>query len=233
MSEHMNLARLKKGSDTFEVVVDPDKAMLWRRNPAAIEFREVVSYPKVFSDAHKGLLVPEGRMKAVLGTADHLEAAKKVVKDGSIQLHQEYRAKLAEQKRWRIVDLIRTNAVNPRANTPYTPNAIEQAIQQAKIRIDEFRTPEEQLDDVLKLLRPLIPLKFVVKEIEVAVPAMHGGKAASALRGFGKVIREEWLSDGSWRAVFQMPGGLEMDFYDRLNKLTHGEATAKVLAVRG
>jgi ribosome maturation protein SDO1 len=232
MAEHMNLARLRKGPDIFEVVVDPDKAMLWRRNPT-IDFREVTAYPKVFSDAHKGLLAPEQRMKAVLGTADHTEAAKKVVRDGEIQLTQEYRARLQEQKRKRIIDLIRTNAVNPKTNAPYTPAAIEQAIHQAKVRIDEHRTAEEQLDDVLRTLRPAIPLKFVVKDIEITVPAMHGGKAASVLRGFGKLLREQWLDDGSWRAVFEIPGGLEMDFYDRLNKLTHGESTAKVLAVRG
>ena len=78
MSETLNLARLKKGSDVFEIVVNPDQAMYCKQHPEA-NIRDALVYPKVYSDAKKGLLASEGKMMAVLGTSDPLEAAKQMI----------------------------------------------------------------------------------------------------------------------------------------------------------
>ena len=50
-SDSINLARLKKGSDIFEIVVDPDKAVLAKKNPELTS--DALSFPKIFSDAKK------------------------------------------------------------------------------------------------------------------------------------------------------------------------------------
>ena len=68
MTEHINIARLKKGSDVFEVVINPDKAIDFRQGKA--NFEDAVVYPKVFSDAKKGMLASEQRMNALFNTAD-------------------------------------------------------------------------------------------------------------------------------------------------------------------
>ena len=36
--------------------------------------------------------------------------------------------------------------------------------------------------------------------------------------------KEDWLSDGSLEVILNIPVGITMDFYDRLNKITHGSA---------
>jgi len=231
MTEHINLARLKKGNEVFEVVINPDKAIDFRQGKAS--FDEAVVYPKVFSDAKKGMLASEQRMKALFNTSDQAEVANIVVKQGEIQLTGEHRQKIVDQKRKRIVDIIHRNAIDPRTNTPHPVTRIEAAMQEAKIKIDEFRQPEAQVDEVLKKLRIIIPIKFVKKEIDIKIPALSAAKSYSQIKIFGKILKDEWLSDGSWHGIIEISGGLEEEFYDKLNSLTKGDNQVKVLKTIG
>jgi ribosome maturation protein SDO1 len=228
--EHMSVARLKHGSEVFEVVIDPEKAIAARHGKADI--RDAVKVQKVFSDAKKGLLASEERMQALFKTADPLEVAKLIIAKGDIQVTAEYRAQLQEQKRRLIVDFIRRNAVNPQTHAPHPAERIEAAMGEAKVRVDEFKSAESQVDDILKALRPIIPIKFEVKDIELQIPAAFAGKAHPAVKQYGKIIRESWNTDGSWTGVLEIPGGMEQELYDRLNALTRGALVAKVLATR-
>src|SRR3989338_4520883 len=101
MSETINVARVKRGNEVFEVVIHPEQALEFRRNPAK-DIREAVVYPKIFSDARKGMLASEQRTKAVFGTADSLEAAKQIIAKGEVNLTAEYKRKLQEQKQKQI-----------------------------------------------------------------------------------------------------------------------------------
>lgn len=232
MAETMNLARLKKGSEIFEIVINPDQAIALRKNPG-MDVREALVYPKIFSDAKKGMLASEQRMKALFGTSEPLEVAKIIIRDGSIQLTQEYRRSLLEQKKRRIIDLIHKQGVDPRTNAPHPLQRIERALEEAKVRIDEFVPAENQVQAVLKQLRPIIPIKLVTKEIELRIPAQHAPKTYPAIKLFGTIKHEEWLGDGSWKGVVEIPGGLEQELYDKLNAMTHGSVEAKVVAVKG
>lgn len=230
MSEHINIARLKKGSDVFEVVIDPEKAVAARHGKADI--REAVRVPKVFSDAKKGMLASEQRMQALFSTSDPYEVAKKIIVDGDIQVTAEYRAQLREQKQRQVVDYIRRNGVDPRTHAPHPANRIEAAMAEAKVRIDEFRPAEQQVQEVLKALRPILPIKFEVKDIELTVPAQYASKAYSVIKQFGRIVAEQWQSDGSWKGTLEIPGGMEQELYDKLNAITRGELVAKVIKVK-
>ncbi|MEM2916397.1 MAG: ribosome assembly factor SBDS [Candidatus Woesearchaeota archaeon] len=228
--EHINTARLKKGSDVFEIVIDPEVAIAARHGKADI--RDALKVQKVFSDAKKGMLASEQRMQAIFGTKDLLEVAKKIISDGSIQVTAEYRQKLMEQKRRQVVDFIRRNGVDPRTHAPHPAQRIEAAMSEAKVKIDEFKPADQQVQDVLKALRPILPIKFEMKEIELAIPAPYASKAHSMLKIFGRILKEEWQNDGSWRGIIEVPGGMEQELYDRLNALTHGGLVSKVINVK-
>ncbi|MBI4451506.1 ribosome assembly factor SBDS [Candidatus Woesearchaeota archaeon] len=229
-SDHINVARYKRGSDVFEVVIDPEMAMRFKHGQG--EIRDVVSYPKIFSDAKKGMLASELRMNAVFNTTDALQVAAEIVRKGDVALTAEYKAQLQEQKRKRIIDHIHRNAVDPKTNLPHPANRIESALEQAKVRIDEFKPVEQQLDDAIKALRPILPIKFVIKEIEVNISAALAPKAFPVLKQFGKVVREAWKEDGTWQGMVEIPGGLEHELYDKLNAACKGDVSAKVVRVR-
>ncbi|MBW2986046.1 ribosome assembly factor SBDS [Candidatus Woesearchaeota archaeon] len=229
-SDSINVARLKKGSDIFEIVVDPDKAVLAKKNPELTS--EALSFPKIFSDAKKGLQASEERLKHWFKTADPVSVAKIIIQDGTIQLTAEYRQKMVEQKKKQLINLIHRNGVDPRTNAPHPATRIEAALQEAKVKVDEFKSVDAQLKDALKKLQPIIPIKFVVKEIEVVIPSAYAAKSYPTIKMLGKIMKESWNTDGSWLGVVEIPGGMEQDFYDKLNSITHGELQAKVVAIR-
>lgn len=230
MSESMNLAKLKKGADNFEIVVDPNKAMQFKKGVGDI--RDVLVYPKIFSDAKKGMTSPENRIKAVFGTTDVNEAAKKIIQEGTVQVTAEYRNAQAEQKKKRIIDIIHRNGIDPRTNAPHPLSRIEAAIAEAKIKIDENKPAEEQVQDILKKILPIIPIKFAKKEIQLTISAQYAGKSYQAIRQTGKIIKETWNNDGSWTGLIEIPGGMEQELYDKLNSITHGTLQAEVKQIK-
>lgn len=232
MSETLNLARYKKGNDVFEIVVNPDQAMNARRNPEA-NIRDAVVYPKIYSDAKKGLLASEQKIQEVFGTTDELTVAREIIKRGEIQVSAEYRKQKIEQKKRRIIELIHKQGVDPRTNAPHPQQRIEAAIEQTKIKIDDNEQAETQVPAVLKALMPILPIKLVRKEIQVTIPAQYAPKAHPLLKSFGKIHKERWEADGSWTGQIEIPGGLETEFYDKLNKLTHGHAQAVIINTTG
>ena len=105
-------------------------------------------------------------------------------------------------------------------------------MEDAKAKVDEFKGVQEQVQEILKKLRPIIPIKFVTKEIAVKIPADYAAKSYSTVKSFGTITKEEWQTDGSWVVVVEMPGGIENDFYDSLNKICHGNIESKVIKVK-
>lgn len=227
-----NLARLKKGSEKFEIVVDPDKAIAFKKGEGSFTVREILSSEKIFSDAKKGMVASETLLENVFKTKEILAVAEKIIKDGQIQLTPEYRKKLVEQKRKRIISIIHVNGVDPKTHAPHPITRIENAMEEAKVRIDEFKSPDQQVQEIIQKLRPILPIRFEVKEIEVKIPAEHAAKSYSLIQSSSKILKTDWLNDGSCLMVVEIPGGIEQDFYDKLNSFTHGNVETKVLKTK-
>ena len=61
----MNVARLKKSGAVFEVVIEPEKALAYKKGQA--ELREALRDEQVYSDAKKGLVASSNEIHKVLG----------------------------------------------------------------------------------------------------------------------------------------------------------------------
>ncbi len=224
---HFNLARLKAGGENFEVVVHPDKAVAFKTGQADI--RDVLVYDHVFADAKKGLAASEHVMKSVFGTTEGIEVAKQIIQKGEIQLTVEYRDGLREQKRRAIINIIHRAAIDPRSGLPHPPSRIEAAFEEAKVRLDEHKKAEDQVQDIVRQLMPVLPIKFEVRRVEFRVPAKYAAKAHAIMKGFGTLLNASWQNDGSLVAVVEVPAGLQQDLYSGLNRLAHGEVESKVV----
>lgn len=225
------IARLKKHGQSFEILVDCNNALALKEGKE-LNMRDVLAAMKIFSDSKKGLEASETAMKQVFQTTEVEEVAKQIIQKGEVQLTSEYREKLRENKRKQIINIINRNGVDPRTHTPHPPQRIENALDEAKFHVDEFISVQKQVQEALKKLRPIIPIKFEVKEIAVKFPPEFGGGAYHIVSQFGTILRDEWLRDGSWAVVVEIPGGLEEEFYDKVNKLTHGDVESKVLKIK-
>ena len=229
--DQANIVKLKTHGQNFEILVDSNAAIAFRGNNN-MDIRDVLAVQKVFSDAKKGLEAPENQMKLIFQTADPLEVAKMIIQKGEIPLTKEYKENLRETKKRQIIDIIHRNAVDPQTHPPHPPARIEAAMAEAGYHVDEFKEVQKQVQDVLKIIRPILPIKFEVKEIATKIPPEFAAKSYPIFNQFGKKIREDWQTDGSLVVVIEMPGGLEEDFHNKLNALCHGNVETKVLKVK-
>ncbi len=218
-----NLARLKKGGKTFEFAVDADKAVEFREGKAVPLSEVVRSQEHIYADVKDGEFANEHDLADVFGTQDFETIARKILTEGQIQLTSEYRQKIRETKRKKIVDLIVRNAMDPKTKLPHPPARIESAMEEAKVKVDEFKSAEDQLDPIVKALRTVIPISMDLKKLSIMIPAQYAGKAVGLLHQFAKPKEEKWQDDGSYMCVMELPAGLEADFYDRLNHATDGD----------
>jgi len=225
------IARYKFKNLNFEILVDCDKALEFREGKATLDDALVTN--DIFSDVKQGEHAKEADLKAAFKTSDYRQISEQIIKHGEIQLTQEHRDKMREEIRKRVVNLIHRNAIDSKTGLPHPPQRIELAMEQAKVRIDEFKKAEEQLHDVVEKLRPILPIKFEMREVAVKIPAKFTSQSYHILKKFGTILRDEWQNDGSLVCLLEMPSGLSEEFEDELNKLTHGEVDLKVISRRG
>ena len=229
--DESKIAKLKTHGQNFEILIDPNKALAFKQG-VQIDMRDILAVPTVFADAKKGEEASANAMRSIFKTEDPLEVANIIIQKGEIPLTTEYKNKLRETKKKQIINLIHRNAVDPKTHLPHPPARIEAALEEAKVRVDEFADVNKQMQDALKKIRPILPIKFELKEIAIKVPADYASKSYPVVKSFGKLIRDEWQRDGSWVAVIELPGCLEEYFYGKLNALCHGEVETKILKIK-
>ncbi|MFC6942317.1 ribosome assembly factor SBDS [Salinirubellus sp. GCM10025818] len=223
-------ARLESHGQRFEVLVDPDAALAIKRGEFDGELEEVIAAEDVFEDASRGDRPPEDSLEEVFGTTDPMEIIPEVVERGEIQITAEQRREMQEQKRRQLINQIARNAVNPQMDdAPHPPERIERALEEAGFKVDPMEPVENQVDDALDALRPVIPIRFDEVVMAVRLPAEYAGSGQAQIRQFGDLEREEWQNDGSWVGVVRFPAGLQNDFYDLANEVSSGEADTRVI----
>jgi len=228
---HLNLGKYTKHGHHFEIDVEPDMALSFKAGKG-VDIRDVLKAQKIFANAKKGELASEAAMKQVFNTTDALQVASIILKDGEIQVTSEHREKLREEKRKKVMNLIHRYGVDPRTNAPHPLTRIENAFAEAKVKIDENKSADEQVKDIMKMLQVILPIKFEVKQLKLHIPSQYASKANGIVKQFSKVVKAEWAADGSFNACVEIPGGLEEEFLNKLNSATHGTVTSEIEQIR-
>jgi len=228
MSEKYTIARLTKDNEHFEILVKPQKALGYRTGKIA-RITEVLAAETIFADANKGTKVSEEQMRKAFETTDPLKIADAILKKGTLQLTTEQRRKMIEDKRKQIIDFISRQAVDPKTNLPHPPLRIENAMEQIRYPIDPHKPGEEQARDIVKLLRPILPLKIEQISLSVHLPAEYSARAYGPIKNFGTIKQEEWRADGSWHGILEMPAGAYASFLNKLGEITKGSGEAKII----
>jgi ribosome maturation protein SDO1 len=222
------VAKLKAHGELFEILVDPDKAYDLKKG-ADVKMEDVLAVEDVFENASRGDRIPEEDLIKAFGTTSVPEIARKIIMEGEINLTAEQRHRMLEEKRRQVVNFISRNAINPQTMAPHPPARIERAMEEAGVHIDLTKSVEENVNVVMKAIRPIIPIRFEEVRIAVKIPANYAARAFGEISTFGKIVRDEWQNNGSWIGVVQIPAGMQPEFYDLVNKLSKGEAETKLL----
>jgi ribosome maturation protein SDO1 len=217
---------MTRDGEHFEILVDPQHALSYRLGKTT-SISQVLIADTIFTDANKGLRASEDILQKVFQTLDSSAIADVILKKGTLQLTTEQRRQMTQEKRRQIISFISRQSVDPRTNLPHPPLRIEQAMEQIHHPIDPFKEAEEQAKEIIRLLRPVLPLKMEKISVSVHIPPEYASKAYGTVKGFGQIKREEWRADGSWFAIVELPAGLYGPFLDKVGEITRGALEAK------
>jgi len=226
--ENTLIARLEKGGEHFEILVDPKKGYEYKTGIRK-DFSNVLAFDEIFKDAKKGERQTSTALQKAFATSEINKIAERILREGDLQLTTDHRRKLIEEKRLKIIALIARNCVDPRTKTPHPPQRIEAALEQIKgFNIDPFKSAEEQMLPLIEELREIIPISMQKLKIAIKIPGQFAPKAYGMVKEYG-LQKEEWASDGSLVCVCEMPAGMQGEFLDKLNRLTSGQSQTKSL----
>ncbi len=177
------IARIKKGEEHFEILVDPYAAS------DIIEGRELdvledLAVDSIFTDAKKGTHASEEALMKAFGTTDVATIAKEIILHGDIQLTTEQRHKMQENKKKRVVDIITRDAMDPQTKMPHPRQRIERAMEEAGVHIDPFKPVSEQVKLTLQAIRTVLPISMEKVRISVKIPAQYTGRGYSVVGSF-------------------------------------------------
>lgn len=222
------VARLETHGETFEILLDPS-AMNLLKAGKEIDLLEYMAVEDVFNNARKGTRPAEDKVREAFGTSDVKEIAEKIISKGEVQITAEQRKEMTMAKRQQVITYISANAINPQTKLPHPPMRIEMALEEAKFHADPFKSVDRQVEEAMKLLRPLLPIKFERTKVAIKIKGDDYGKCYDDLIHFGLVEREEWQADGSWIGVIEIPAGLIDELRVKIGNKTKGSATFKEL----
>jgi ribosome maturation protein SDO1 len=221
------IARLDKQTHHFEILVDPYKAWDYKHGKE-INFDNLFAMEEVYSDSAKGKLASEEVVKEVFGTNDFVTIAKKIIQDGEVQLTTTQRNEMLERRKNEIIDFIVKNAHDPKEMTPIPPQRVINALDAAKYKFTLNRKKEDEINEVLLILKKAMPISLEKITMYVEVSATYSGKITSVLHRY-ELLEEKWLPNGGVTAKVSIPVGLKSKLITDLNNITHGSVIVDVL----
>jgi ribosome maturation protein SDO1 len=213
------LARLKVGKLDFETMVDLDAAMKLKKGEGNVT--DAIRDVAVYTDQKKGMRAGRDELMLSFGTTDLNVIVEKIIKKGEIEITKEFRDEALENRKKQVIDFLSKNALDARTNRPFTPEMISNAIKQSGVKI-ENQPVDKQIKNILEGLKKIIPIKIETKKIKVIIPVEHTGKVYGLIQEYKE--KEDWMSNGNLEVVLNIPVGMLMEFYDKLNSITHGSA---------
>ena len=223
----VTVVRYSFEGDKFEILVKPDPALEYKLGKKK-DISSVLVSDEIYTDSSKGTRASTDKLQKAFKTEDPTEIATMIMKKGELNLTTEQRRKMVEEKRKQIVSYISKTYVDPKSHLPHPPLRIEQAIKDARVSVDPQRGVDEQVKDIVDKLRSIIALKSENLQLEILIPAQYAAQSYSVLKSVGSLKTEEWQSNGSLKAILEIPAAARPNVIDRLGSITKGSATVEV-----
>ncbi len=216
-------ARIKKSGKHYEILVDLEEAMKVRRGEDGASLNVAVLGDAVFHNLKSGERASMNDLEVNFGTSDFVSIAEKIIKSGEVVRTAESMKGEQDKKYKQVVDFLVRNAVSPEGR-PYTPDRIMKALKEAHVNVKN-KPVEMQVEEILNQLSKVLVISVERKKVKLLIPAIHSGKAYGIVKEF--MVREDWKNNGDLEVVVEIPSGLVMDFYDRVNGATAGSVMSE------
>lgn len=223
----VTVVRYSFEGDKFEILVKPDPALEYKLGKKK-DISSVLVSDEIYTDSSKGTRASTDKLQKAFKTEDPTEIATMIMKKGELNLTTDQRRKMVEEKKKQIVSYISKTYVDPKSHLPHPPLRIEQAMKDARVSVDPQKGVDEQVKDIVDKLRSIIALKSENLQLEIVVPAQYAAQSYSVLKSVGSLKTEEWQSNGSLKAILEIPAAARPNVIDRLGSITKGSATVEV-----
>ena len=227
MADKVTVVRYSFSGDKFELLVKPDPAFDYKLGKIS-DISKILVSDEIYTDSNKGNRATNEKLNQVFKTQDSMKIAEIIMKKGELNLTTEQRKKMTSEKRKQLVTFIAKTYVDPRSHLPHPPLRIEQAMDDGRVTVDPFKNVDEQVKDVVEKLRPIIPLKSENTVLEILIPAQFVAQSYAVLKSTGILKKEDWQSNGSLKAILEIPAAARPNVIDRLGSITKGTATVEV-----
>jgi ribosome maturation protein SDO1 len=214
-------ARIKKDGKHFEILVDMDEALKVRKGEG--DLTQAVLTDAIFHNLKSGEHASENELEKNFGNSDVMHVAEKIIKEGEVVRTAESMKAEHDAKYKQVVDFLAKNAISPEGR-PYTPDRLMKALGEAHVNVKN-KPIESQVEEILDQLSKVLPVKIERKKVKLLIPAVHSGKAYGIVKEFK--VSEDWKNNGDVEVVVEVPAGIIMDFYDRVNSATQGSVLSE------
>ncbi len=221
------IARIKREGVDFEILVDPEKALEFKKGKQ-YSIENILAANLVFTDSKKGERASSSDLTKAFNTTDTLKIAEIIIKEGTVQLTTEQRRKLTEEKRLEIASIISKQGVDPKTHNPHPQQRILNAMTEARVDIDPFKSAKDQIKQIIEEIQSILPISFEKITLAIRVPADQAGRVGHAIRELAVIEKEEWRSE-SWFIQVTISAGLQTQLYDKINSLTQGRVETKII----
>ncbi|MEE8181372.1 MAG: ribosome assembly factor SBDS [Nitrosopumilaceae archaeon] len=227
MVDKVTVVRYSYEGEKFEILVKPDPALEYKLGKRK-DISSILVSDEIYSNSNKGTRASTEKLLKAFKTDDATLIAERILQKGDLNLTTDQRRKMTQEKRKQLVDYISKTYVDPKSHLPHPPLRIEQAMEDGKVSIDPYKNVDEQVKDIVEKLRSIIPLKSENLVLEIIVPAQYAAKSYSVLKSTGTLKKEEWQSNGSLKAILEIPAAARPNVIDRLGSITKGTASVEV-----
>jgi ribosome maturation protein SDO1 len=213
------IAHLDKAGKRFEVLVDPELALELKLGKS-VSISRMLAINAIYTDAKKAEKASPAMLQKTFGTDDPEKIAEQIIREGEVQLPTELRRKKIEEKRRQIAALISRQAIDPRTRTPHPLERILNAMESAHVAVDPFKPAEQQVDEVLKAIKNILPISIEQLGLVIEVPAKYSSRVYGMVKEYG-TYTDQWMGD---KLVIKItiPAGLRERFYSQIGHITEG-----------
>jgi len=227
MEDKVTVVRYSFEGEKFEILVKPDPALEYKLGKRK-DISSILVSDEIYTDSSKGTRASSEKLLKAFKTQDPTAIAERIIQKGDLNLTTDQRRKMTAEKRKQIINYIVKTFVDPKSHLPHPPLRVEQAMEDGRVSIDPHKSVEEQVNDVVEKLRSIIPLKSENLILEIIVPAQYAAQSYSVLKSTGTLKKEEWQSNGSLKAIIEIPAAARPNVIDRLGSITKGTASIEV-----
>lgn len=217
--------KYKKAGEQFEVLVDFDKLKEYQKKPTETSVYDVLADTKIFKDQKKGEIASENILKKTFPNQTEEQILREILIKGECQIPTSYLNKLREERKKQAINYIAENAINPATKMKYTLSMIENEVNKIKYNFDPHSGFEHQAEEVLKLLKKVMPISIDKVTLEIEIPIQYSGAFYGPFRKFGHITKEYHDKNSNLRLHMEISESSADKAIEYIKKHTNNEGS--------